>query len=114
MENNTALKNTEENTQVKSVAENKKDEKDMDFKFFKCCSASLKRLAIVIFVVNVFVSVSIVGMATVLLGAYIGAEMLTLLALPLVTALIIFIVVARLISGLVYGFAQIVEKNEKE
>ena len=49
-----------------------------------------------------------------LLGVYIGGDMLTLLALPLVTAFVILVVFARLLSGLIYGFAEIVEKNEKK
>lgn len=119
MENNTVVKPTEENVSVHAVAENKsapdskKDEKELDFKFFKCCSASLKRLSIITFIINLFVSISVIGMTAVLLGVYIGGEMLTLLALPLVTAFAIFVVIARLISGLIYGFAEIVEKNEK-
>ena len=57
MENNKVVNNTEENVSVESVAENnapenKKTEKEQEFKFFKCCSASLKRLAIVTFVIN--------------------------------------------------------------
>lgn len=118
MENNTAVNATEENVSVEAVAENKntKDEKnvekDAEFRFFKCCSASLKRLAIVMFVVSLFISVSVVGITAVLLGVYIGGDMLTLLALPLVTALAVLVVVARLISGLIYGFAEIVEKHE--
>lgn len=119
MEKNAVVNNTEENVSVESVAENdapenKKAEKETEFKFFKCCSASLKRLAIIMFIVNLFISISVVGMGTVLLGVYIGSDMLTLLALPLLTAFIIFVLIARLISGLIYGFAEIVEKNEKE
>ena len=119
MENNKFVNNTEENVSVDSVAENnapenKKTEKEQEFKFFKCCSASLKRLAIVTFVINLFIAISVVGMAAVLLGVYIGGDMLTLLALPLVTAFVILVVFARLLSGLIYGFAEIVEKNEKE
>ena len=110
MENNKVVNNTEENVSVESVAENnapenKKTEKEQEFKFFKCCSASLKRLAIVTFVINLFIAISVVG---------IGGDMLTLLALPLVTAFVILVVFARLLSGLIYGFAEIVEKNEKE
>lgn len=119
MENNNTINNTEENVAVESVAESnipkkKKEEKEQEFKFFKCCSASLKRLAIITFIIGVFISLSVVGMAAVLLGVYIGGDLLTLLALPLVTTFIIFVVFARLISGLIYGFAEIVEKNEKE
>ncbi len=119
MENNKVVNNTEENVSVESVTENnapenKKEGKEQEFKFFKCCSASLKRLAIVTFIINLFISISVVGMGAVLLGVYIGGDMLTLLALPLVTAFAIFVVIARLISGLIYGFAEIVEKNEKE
>ena len=119
MENNAIVNNTEENVAVESVAQNnapekKKESKEQEFRFFKCCSASLKRLAIITFVISVFVSISVVGMGAVLLGVYIGGDMLTLLALPLVTAFAIFVVIARLISGLIYGFAEIVEKNEKD
>ena len=119
MENNNTINNTEENVAVESVAESntpkkKKEEKEQEFKFFKCCSASLKRLAIITFVINLFIAISVVGIAAVLLGVYIGGDMLTLLALPLVTAFVILVVFARLLSGLIYGFAEIVEKNEKE
>lgn len=121
MDNNTVVNNAQEKEIVsaESVAENKapenkKDTKEQEFKFFKCCSASLKRLAIITFIINVFVSLSVVGMGAVLLGVYIGGDLLTLLALPLVTAFIILVVFARLISGLIYGFAEIVEKKEKE
>ena len=86
----------------------------IDFKFFKCCSASLKRLAIITFVLNIFIAISIVGIGAVLLAVYIGADMLALLALPLVTTFAILVVISRLISALIYGFAEIVEKKEKE
>lgn len=105
---------TEENVSVEAVADNKKAEKDTEFKFFKCCSASLKRLAIITFVLNIFIAISIVGIGAVLLAVYIGADMLALLALPLVTTFAILVVISRLISALIYGFAEIVEKKEKE
>ena len=104
----------EENASVEAVADNKKAENDAEFKFFKCCSASLKRLAIITFVLNIFIAISIVGIGAVLLAVYIGTDLLALLALPLVTAFAILVVIARLISALVYGFAEIVEKKEKE
>lgn len=95
--------------------ENKADssEKVLDFKFFKCCSASLKRFSVLLFVINLFLSICLLGAALVVLGVYIGVEMLTLLALPVVTVFVIMIIIARFISAVVYGFAEIVEKHEK-
>ncbi len=103
----------ESNTPAEGVAQAKKDEKGFDFKFFKCCSASLKRFSIIMFVINAFIAVTVTGVAAVLLGVYIGTAMLALLALPLITLFVILILIARFISALIYGFAEIVEKNEK-
>lgn len=114
MKDKKVVNETEENASFEAVADNKNTEKDMEFKFFKCCSASLKRLAIITFVLNIFIAISIVGIGAVLLAVYIGTDMLALLVLPLVTAFAILVVIARLISALIYGFAEIVEKKEKE
>lgn len=97
--------------EVKS--EEAKAEKSTEFRFFKCCSASLKRFSIIMFVINAFLAVALTGVATVLLGVYVGISMLSLLALPIITFFVILLVVARFISALIYGFAEIVEKNEK-
>ena len=93
--------------------EAKVNEKSGEFKFFKNCSASLKRFSIVMFVINLFLSVAITAVAVVLLAVYVGVGMLALLALPLITLFVILVVVARFVSALVYGFAEIVEKAEK-
>ncbi len=93
---------------------NKNDKKGGEFKFFKSCSASLKRFSVILFVINLFLAITVIGVAVVVLGVYIGVEMLTLLALPILTVGVIFVVLARFISALVYGFAEIVEKHEKE
>ena len=85
-----------------------------EFKFFKCCSASLKRFSILIFVINVFLSISLTGVGAVLCAVYVGIEMLALLALPIATVFVILIVLARFISALIYGYAEIVEKSEKQ
>jgi hypothetical protein len=44
----------------------------------------------------------------------VGLQMLGFLAFPLVTVFIILLIIARFISALVYGFAEIVEKSEKK
>ena len=100
-------------TPTEEKVEPKKEEKGGEFKFFKCCSASLKRFSIIMFIVNAFVGVSIVGVLAVFLVAEIGTAMLSLLALPLITLFVILLLIARFISALIYGFAEIVEKNEK-
>ncbi len=100
---------------VEEVSEKKEAEsvKDADFKFFKCCSASLKRFSLLIFVINVFLCIALAGIAIILCAVYLGVEMLSLLALPIITVFIILVVLARFLSALVYGFAEIVEKSEK-
>lgn len=103
----------EEVSASESTASSEGKEKGGEFKFFKCCSASLKRFSIIMFVINAFLAVALTGVATVLLGVYVGVGMLSLLALPIITFFVILLVVARFISALIYGFAEIVEKNEK-
>ncbi len=87
--------------------------KDGGIKFFRNCSASLKRFSILLFVINIFLAITVVGVGTVVLGVYVGFELIALLVLPIITFLIILIVLARFLSAIVYGFAEIVEKAEK-
>lgn len=87
--------------------------KDNGIKFFGNCSASLKRFSILIFVINIFLAVTLVGVGTVILGVYVGFKLIALLTLPIITCLVILIVLARFLSALIYGFAEIVEKAEK-
>lgn len=110
-ENNAIVNETVEQTENKPV-ENKESNSG-EFKFFKCCSASLKRFSVLIFVINVFLSIALTGVGVVLCAVYIGVEMLALLALPIATVFVILIVIARFISALIYGYAEIVEKSEK-
>lgn len=83
-------------------------------KFFKSCSATLKRFSVLMFVINIFLAVVIAIVGVILIAAYVGVEMLSLLAIPIICALIILIVLSRLVSALIYGFAEIVEKYEKK
>ena len=97
-----------------SVGENQQgDIKGLDFKFFRNCSGSLKKFSILIFVINLFVAIGITGALMVVLAINLGTQMLSLLALPIVTVFIILVVLARFVSALIYGFAEIVEKAEK-
>ena len=102
--------------EIKSEEKNaeKKAENISEFKFFKCCSASLKRFSVLMFVINIFLSITVTGIGAVLCAVYVGVEMLVLLALPIATVFVIFIVIARFISALIYGYAEIVEKSEKQ
>lgn len=83
------------------------------FMFFKKCSATLKKLSLAVFVVNLFLIVVIAVLGVVMGGMYIGWEVVTLLAVPIISVVVILVVFARLISALIYGFAEIVEKHEK-
>ena len=87
--------------------------KTLEFRFFRNCAASLKRFSILIFVINLFIAIGITGALTVVLAINLGTQMLSLLALPIITVFVILVVLARFISALVYGFAEIVEKAEK-
>lgn len=84
------------------------------FKFFKSCSATLKRFSVLMFVINIFLAVVIAIVGVILIAAYVGVEMLSLLAIPIICVLVILVVLARLVSALIYGFAEIVEKYEKK
>lgn len=86
----------------------------IDFKFFKCCSATLKRFSLIIFVVNLFVTFVTAVIGVVLIGVYVGTQMMSLLLVPIICAVAILVLIARLISALIYGFAEIVEKYENK
>lgn len=87
---------------------------NLDFKFFKCCSATLKKFSVIIFVMNLFVTLVAAVVGVVLIGVYIGTQMMSLLLVPILCVVAIFVLVARLISALIYGFAEIVEKYENK
>ena len=86
----------------------------LDFKFFKCCSATLKKFSVIIFVMNLFITLVAAVVGTVLIGVYIGTQMMSLLLVPILCVVVILVLVARLISALIYGFAEIVEKYESK
>ena len=83
------------------------------FKFFKNCSATLKKLSVAMFVINLFFIVVGVVVGAFVLSAYYGVQVVALLAVPIISVVAIFVIIARLISALIYGFAEIVEKHEK-
>ena len=95
-----------------NVAEDKK--LNLDFKFFKSCSATLKKFSVIMFVVNLFITIVAAVVGVVLIGVYVGTQMMSLLLVPILCVVAIFVLVARLISALIYGFAEIVEKYENE
>ena len=103
-------KNIVENADL--VTENGKA--SFDFKFFKCCSATLKKFSVIMFVVNLFITIVAAVVGVVLIGVYIGTQMMSLLLVPILCVVAIFVLVARLISALIYGFAEIVEKYENK
>lgn len=103
--------------EVKSEAGASKKEKQdnsFGFAFFKSCSRTLKKLSLLSFIVNIFLTIIVTVLAVVFVGVYVGTEMLSLLALPILTVVVIGIVFARLFSALIYGFAEIVEKYENK
>ena len=102
-------KTTEENI---SVADAQKI--NIDFKLFKCCSATLKKFSLIMFVVSLFVTLVCAVVGVVLIGVYVGTKMMSLLLLPIICVVGILVLVARLISALIYGFAEIVEKYEEK
>ena len=73
-----------------------------------------KRFSILLFVINIFLAITFVGVGTIVLGVYVGFDLIALIILPIITFLIILIVLARFLSAIVYGFAEIVEKAEKD
>lgn len=102
------------NKEVAPVAENANEKLSMDFKFFKSCSATLKKFSLIIFVVNLFVTLVAAAVGIVLIGVYVGTQMMTLLIVPIICVVLIFVLISRLISALIYGFAEIVEKYENK
>lgn len=110
MEENKAI---EENQTEVSVQPEEKADKSLGFKFFKNCSASLKRLSVLIFAVNVFFIIVAAVVGTVLIAYFLGGDLLSLLAIPILTFCIVLVLLSRCISALIYGFAEIVEKYEK-
>lgn len=83
------------------------------FKFFKNCSATLKKLSVAMFIINLFFIVIGVVIGAVVASTYYGIQVVALLAVPIISVIVIFVIIARLISALIYGFAEIVEKYEK-
>ncbi|MBP3560695.1 MAG: hypothetical protein J6K49_08520 [Clostridia bacterium] len=99
---------------VENTAENKKQSKDNDFQFFKCCSASLKKFSLIMFVVNIFLILVAAVIGIFVCIAYVSIEMISILAFPIFCIVAILIIIARFISALIYGFAEIVEKHENK
>ncbi len=107
-------KNLIEDAIVVSDSSSKTNNGSSEFKLFKCCSATLKRLSVLLFVVNLFLAVTAAVVAVIAIIFYIGLDMVSLLAVPIVCLVAVMVVIARLVSALVYGFALIVEKHEKD
>lgn len=101
--------NTEEN--VNPIADKKVN---LDFKFFKCCSATLKKFSLIVFVMNLFIALVAGVIGIVMIGVYIGTQMMALLLMPILCVVVIAVLISRLISALIYGFAEIVEKYENK
>ncbi len=83
------------------------------FKFFKNCSATLKKLSVAVFAINLFLIIITAVLGVVIAGVYIGWDVISLLAVPIISVIAILVVLSRLVSALIYGFAEIVEKHEK-
>lgn len=96
---------TEEKMTLKEEAEN--------FKFFKNCSSTLKKLSLSVFIVNLFLIVIGVVVGVIIAANFVGIQIIALLAVPIISVVAILVVFARLVSALIYGFAEIVEKHEK-
>ena len=91
----------------------KEDKKEPEsFKFFKNCSATLKKLSVAVFAINLFLIAVVAVLGVVLLGMYVGFEVVAMLAVPFISVVAILVIFARLVSALIYGFAEIVEKHE--
>ena len=99
---------------VKKIENNFKQETQQPetFKFFKNCSATLKKLSVAMFAINLFLIAVIAVLGVVMIGMYIGFEVVAMLAVPLISVIAILVIFARLVSALIYGFAEIVEKHE--
>lgn len=99
---------------VENTAVNKKQSKDNEFQFFKCCSATLKRFSLIMFVINIFLILVAAVIGIFVCIAYISVEMISILAFPIFCVVAILVIIARFISALIYGFAEIVEKHENK
>lgn len=86
----------------------------LGFKFFKNCSQTLKRFSVLMFIINIFITVVAAAIGIVLLVVNTSAELLSVLIIPIISAIVIAIIFARFISALIYGFAEIVEKSEQD
>ena len=106
------IKIVEETTVVTDNKMSLKEEAE-SFKFFKNCSATLKKLSVAMFVINLFFIVIGVVIGAVVASAYYDVQVVALLAVPIISVVVILVVIARLVSALIYGFAEIVEKYEK-
>lgn len=106
------IKIVEKTTEIVDNKLSLKEEAE-SFKFFKNCSATLKKLSVAMFVINLFFIVVGVVVGAFVLSAYYGVQVVALLAVPIISVVAIFVIIARLISALIYGFAEIVEKHEK-
>ncbi len=104
-----------EEKSIEKESESHKNKKQEDsLTLFKNCSLSLKRLSLLTFILNLLLIGLTAFAAIILIGVYLGTEMITLLIVPVISVIVILVIFARLISALIYGFAEIVEKHEKE
>lgn len=99
---------------VDNTADVNKQNKDNEFKFFKCCSATLKRFSLIMFVINIFLILVAAVVGVFVCIAYVSVEMISILAFPIFCVVAILIIIARFVSALIYGFAEIVEKHENK
>ena len=99
---------------VENSADVNKQNKDNEFKFFKCCSATLKRFSLIMFVINIFLILVAAVVGVFVCIAYVSVEMISILAFPIFCVVAILIIIARFVSALIYGFAEIVEKHENK
>ena len=98
--------NNENNGEITNIS--------IDFKFFKSCSSTLKKFSLIIFVMNLFITLVAAVVGVVLIGVYVGTQMMSLLLVPIICVVVICVLVSRLISALIYGFAEIVKKYENK
>lgn len=108
------MENNKENFVDVGKPEATNQKSTFDFKFFKCCSATLKRFSVIVFVMNMFITLVVGAVSVVLLGVYVGTQMMSLLLVPIICVVVILILISRLVSALIYGFAEIVEKYENK
>ena len=108
------MENSKENYVDIDKPEVKNQKSTFDFKFFKCCSATLKKFSVIVFVMNLFITLVVGAVSVVLLGVYLGTQIMSLLLVPIVCVVAILILVSRLVSALIYGFGEIVEKYENK